>query len=175
MTARLKILVIDASIARAAGGKDAQHPDSVNAREFLRAVHDVGHKLGMTSAIRAEWDRHQSNFSLQWRKTMVARKRFVARAVPEDKSLRNEIDVLPASASDRGAMKKDCHLLEAALAFDKRIASKDDTVHQLFKTSATRVTKIRHLIWVNPLTEADTIQRWLKQGAPDKAVWELKA
>lgn len=169
-----KILVIDASIAHAAGGKDAQHPTSVYARDFLRNVLDFGHNIGMTPAIQEEWNRHQSNFSLQWRKTMVAKKKFIARPISEDIELRNKIAELPVSANKKAAMTKDCHLLEAALAFDQRIASKDDTVHELFKTASDNIEKIRSLVWTNPIQNPDAVRTWLKQGAPNKMEWQLR-
>ena len=43
-----KRLVIDASVARAAGGEDATYPISVSCRDFLKAVLDLSHRVVMT-------------------------------------------------------------------------------------------------------------------------------
>ena len=55
-----KRLVIDASVARAAGGEDATFPISVYCRDFLQAVLDISHRVVMTPDIRDEWNKHQS-------------------------------------------------------------------------------------------------------------------
>ena len=77
MSKSSKNLVIDASVARSAGGEDATYPTSVNCREFLKAVLDRGHKMVMTSDIKKEWDKHQSTFTDIWKRKMIAKKRFV--------------------------------------------------------------------------------------------------
>jgi hypothetical protein len=69
-----KLLVIDASVGRAAGGENATAPTSVNCREFLKSVLFICHRVVMTPEIKEEWKTHQSNFSREWRCQMVARK-----------------------------------------------------------------------------------------------------
>lgn len=166
MNPRSKTLVIDASVARAAGDASL-HPDSVHAREFLKAVLDICHKMGMTPAIKEEWDKHESHYARKWRKAMVARKKLVYSDVAEDTQLRTDIDALGLSEKSKAAMVKDCHLLEAALAFDRRIVAADDIARGLFQTSAAQLPSIRGLIWVNSRLEFAKVQTWLQEGAPD--------
>jgi hypothetical protein len=59
---RSRVLVIDASTARAAG-EVSMHPTSRGCREFQEAVRSHGHRMAMTEAIQAEWNKHQSRFA----------------------------------------------------------------------------------------------------------------
>jgi len=59
---RSRVLVIDASIARAAGDV-SMHPTSRNCRDFLQAVLDTCHRMALTTPIKEEWNRHQSRFA----------------------------------------------------------------------------------------------------------------
>jgi hypothetical protein len=68
-----KLLVIDASVAHAAGWSD--HPDSSAGRHFLRAVLDVCHQMVLTPEVAEEWRRHQSKYTRTWRTEMYARKK----------------------------------------------------------------------------------------------------
>ena len=63
-------------------------------------------------------------------------------------------------------MNKDIHLLEAALATDKIVASKEVEAHDLFEDVCSRVGEIRDVMWVNPVVEEESCIVWLKQGAP---------
>ena len=173
MSLEPKTLVVDASIAHAAGGEKAHHTNGIRARDFLIAVSKANHKIGMTPAIRDEWDRHQSDFARKWRKNMVATKKLVAQSVLKDEELRGMIDELDISQKGKLAMLKDCHLLEAAWAFDHRIASSDDIARNLFRQASLTIKIICELIWVNPIAEAEIVQNWLKQGAGEQPRWHL--
>ena len=72
---RSRVLVIDASIAKAAG-EISMHPTSRNCREFLQAVLKLCHRMAMTEAIQAEWNKHQTRFARGWRTSMVARRKL---------------------------------------------------------------------------------------------------
>src|SRR3954452_5022187 len=72
---RSRRLVIDASIARAAGDSST-HPTSRNCRDFLLIVLEICHRAVMTAPILEEWNRHQSRFASTWRKSMMARKKL---------------------------------------------------------------------------------------------------
>jgi hypothetical protein len=51
---RSKRLVIDASVARSAGGETAVFPTSKHCRDFLRATLETGHCVVMTPVIRSD-------------------------------------------------------------------------------------------------------------------------
>lgn len=168
-----KTLVIDACIAGNAG-EISQAPDSSNAREFLYAVRNFSHQVGMTTAILAEWDKHQSSFSRSWRVDMANRGRLIVNDVQESEELRNKINDLNVDAPIKAIMLKDCHLLEAAMFFDQRIVSSEKKAHRHFKNASAHISEIQNLLWVNPLTDAEAAQTWLKEGAPDKPEWQLR-
>ncbi len=147
----------------------AMYPTSVHCRDFLQTVYDTRHKMVMTQDIRAEWDKHASKatFARRWLTNMRRFKRIADVSIsPNTADLRNEIDYENVqSEKQRKAMHKDCRLLEAALATDKRVASLDETVRALYHSLAARVTSLREVIWVNPDKPEEESISWLKGGA----------
>ena len=57
-------------------------------------------------------------------------------------------------------MLKDAHLIEAALAADSRIASKDENARDHFRRLAATYATLRRIHWVNPAVEAEQIVAW---------------
>ena len=129
MSRRPTRLVIDASIA----GKGSQL-----CREFLHCVLNSDCHIAMTSELTREWNRHETKYSLIWRKSMTARKRVLWLADAPNDALRKQM-----STSD---MLKDAHLLEAALVTDKRIASNDERARSDFRG----IPLVRLVLWINP-------------------------
>jgi len=165
-----KLLVIDASVARAASGPDATYPTSVHCRDFLQAVLDICHRVVITPDIREEWNKHSSTFARKWRKTMVAKKKLVYRAdISAEEELCQKICGTIARETDLEAMLKDFRLIEAAMVADNTVISLDDKVRIIFDKAAERVGELRNVVWVNPDdTEAQPID-WLENGAqPEK-------
>ncbi|MDD9975742.1 MAG: hypothetical protein OXU27_17160 [Candidatus Poribacteria bacterium] len=172
----LKRLVVNASVALAAGGKGAIASVSINCTEFLETFRDeCPHHIVMTSELSEEWNAHQSNFADRWLKSMIARKRFDYITPPQDTALSNKIDTT-TKERDIEALRKDFHLLQAALATDQTIISLDETVRRLFKRASQQVGEIRNIIWVNPnrTTEEQPIT-WLQNGAPPEPHRQLSA
>ena len=85
-----RVLVIDASIARAAGDT-SNHPTSRNCCDFLQAVLKVCHRMAMTDPLREEWNKHQSRFARTWRVSMMARRKVVFLTIPAHHSLKERI------------------------------------------------------------------------------------
>jgi len=166
-------LVIDASVAKASGGKEATHPTAGAARDFLLAVLTICHKAVMTPEIRDEWDKHQSNFARRWRRSMVARKKINPVSPEESKNLGQQIDLIDIPQASKTAMLKDCHLIEAAIATERRIISLDATARELFSVASHNVKEIRDVIWVNPADDSGRKVAWLKDGAPVQVKWQL--
>jgi hypothetical protein len=63
---------------------------------------------------------------------------------------------------------KDCHLVEAALATDLRVASLDDRVRGHFGRLAGTIDVLRPILWVNPAIAEERVVDWLESGAPDQ-------
>lgn len=163
----LKRLVVDASVARAAGGEKASDPTSKQCRDFLLAVYTICHRIVLTPEIDDEWKRHQSGFVRKWRRWMDGPKKII-RLDPElaYKELFARIERLAASDQDREAMEKDFCLIEAALTADQIVVSRDETVRGLFAQASQAVEEVKTVIWVNPNKAKEQPIAWLKDGAP---------
>ncbi len=179
-----KRLVVDASVALAAGGGEATDSDveaknlvSINCTEFLETFrYKCLHHIVMTPEISEEWNRHQSKFTTTWLRSMVARKRFDYVKPSVNKALHDKIEKTTTRETEIEVMRKDFHLLEAALATDQTIISLDETIRRLFARTAERVGEIRDIVWVNPdHTEEDEPLDWLQNGAPPENHRKLRA
>ena len=70
-----KRLVIDASVARSAGGEDAIASQAKGCRDFLTVVLTICHSVTVTSEIQEEWNRHRSNFARRWLVSMYSKRK----------------------------------------------------------------------------------------------------
>ena len=167
-----KRLVIDASVARAAGGDDAIHPTSIHCRDFLQAVLENSHQVVMTPDIKHEWDKHQSRAARRWLRIMVSKKKLVPLSdLPANNELWDVCDRLAETDNQRQEMFKDLRLLEAALVTDKIVISLDDnTARKFFSRAAQEFEAIADIVWVNPNNvEEEQPIVWLENGAePEK-------
>ena len=162
-----KRLVIDTDAAQASGDEDATDPRAVNCRDFLKEVRSQNYRVVMTREISEEWKRHQSRFALEWRVSMDASRRVERIDPPEDNTLRDKVATTTNNENEIEALRKDFHLLQAALAKDQAIISLDETIRQLFKHASQQVGEIRNIIWVNPdRTTEEQPMAWLQNGAP---------
>ncbi|MCP4362973.1 MAG: hypothetical protein GY796_33630 [Chloroflexi bacterium] len=160
-----KKLVIDASVARAAGEESATHLVSKQCRDFLKAVLDICHHIIFTPDISEEWKKHKSNFSHRWLSSMYARKKvFRLQEVGIDLSATAQDGA--NNSTQEMAMLKDICLLEAALSSDFIVVSLDDTVKVLFSELAAQTTEIKEVMWINPTVNFDVHVIWLGEGAP---------
>ena len=172
-----KRLVVNASVARAAGGVEATASVSVSCTEFLETFRDeCPHHVVMTPELSEEWEENQSKFAATWLRSMIARKRFDYEDPPVNQALRDEIEGTATSENEIEDMQKDFHLLEAALVTDQTVVSLDETIRQLFARAAQLVGEIRDIIWVNPeRMEEEEPLVWLENGAPPDDHRKLRA
>jgi hypothetical protein len=101
---RSQSLVIDASVAQAAGPESAVHPTAKVCRDFLIAVLDLCHHAVFTEAIVDEWKRHQAGFAPQWRVSMFARKKIDRPDCPADDGFRRQLQETAADDEMADAM-----------------------------------------------------------------------
>lgn len=167
-------LVIDASIARAAGTTDA--PMSTRCREFMAAMLAT-ESLGcvLTPELREEWGRHASIYSVRWRAAMYSRRRVRGLLSAHDDGLRRNLARCARSIAGndpaqipgiQSAMEKDAHLLEAAIAARAPVASLDDKVRHHFSVCAQNNHSLRAIHWVNPTRQEENAVTWVRSGAP---------
>lgn len=162
-------LVIDASIARAAGGTEATYPTSKHCRDFLKATLTICHRMVMTPEIEDEWKAHQSKFASKWRRYMEGKKKIYRPTNTVNERLRAKLARIPVSSTTKAAMLKDIHLIEAALATDEIVISLDEKVRNFFKASAATLGESKTAVWLNPDKEEEAPIAWLENGAkPEK-------
>ena len=173
----MKRIVVNASVARAAGGEGATASVSINCTEFLETFRDnTPHHVVMTLELSEEWDEHQSNFAAAWLANMIATKRFHYVEFSQNRTLHEKIEATASQQKDINAMLKDFHLLGAALATDQIVISLDETIRTLFAQVSQRVSEIRDIIWVNPeRTTKEQPITWLKNGTPPEVQRQLSA
>lgn len=167
-----KRLVIDASVARAAGGEEAINPTSKSCRDFLKAVLEICHKVVMSPDVREEWKRHESRFSREWRLEMVSKRKLIPlRDIYINEELWSQIEGAADTDKKRAAMIKDLCLIEAAIVTDKVVVSLDDnTARSLFAQAANKIETLGNITWVNPDKPEEEPIDWLNNGAqPDEA------
>lgn len=167
-------LVLDASLARAAGGEAKTDPTSAHCRDFLKHVLSICHRLVMTDEIRDEWKRHESTFARTWRTALTARGKVTFIDAPADRTLRDRVEACFEDHATRQAAWKDCCLLEAALASQMRIGSLDEKARDAFARAARHVPEIAEVVWVNPAKSEDNALNWLVQGAPQDIARQLR-
>src|SRR5437868_1270443 len=128
-------LVIDASIAHAAGTLESRDPTGMHCRDFLMTVRGVCHRMAWSEAIAAEWNEHQSSFAAQWLVCMMN----ITKLRPVKDELSEELREAIEDSEDPNVvaiMLKDAHLIEAALATDSRLAALDETARGHFSRLA---------------------------------------
>lgn len=166
---KIKRLVVDASVASAAGGAKAVFPTSVNCRDFLLAFQELDHKVVMSKDILGEWRKHESGFSRRWRATMVAKKRvYPIKQRIIDATLRGKINAAKLRKRDCTELLKDCILIEAAIKTDKSVISLDETARILFAKLSNEISRLKIILWVNPDKTEDKAVAWLEAGAKNE-------
>jgi hypothetical protein len=162
-------LVVDASIAQSAGEGTDPSSESYLCRETLNSIKGTQLRLVMTVDIGREWDRHQSAWSRDWRTKMMVRQQVEVLRSLHDTQMRDDLLKLTGNVeAKRLAASDDVILLEAALATDKRVLSKERIAREFFADCAKRVRKLGHILWANPCRPEENSRDWLRSGAPDE-------
>ena len=165
-------LVVDASIAQAAGSTESKHPTGVLCRDFLLSIRSVCHRIAWTETINIEWNKHDSLFARQWRVSMLNLNKLRPVDCAEVSEIRESIREHCGDPDIVAIVLKDCHLVEAALATDRRIASLDERVRGHLRKLAGSVNALRPIVWVNPANPNEGAVEWLENGAPaEKKRW----
>ena len=155
-------IVVDASVARAAGGEDAIYPVSKQCRDILSAILNICHHVVMTTNIYSEWKQHQSTFSRKWHFQMLGRKKVDISGDVGDELLFSNIDDLDFDDAIKTIMKKDLLLIHAARATDRIIISLDKQARRHFAAAATDIPLLRDIVWMDPDEDFETLTKWLE-------------
>ncbi len=168
---RPRRLVIDTDVVYSAG--ESEHPTASASRNFLETVLEVGHRVVMTDAIQAEWDRNiikrksEYSYSRKWFTRMTDQGKVVEVDGERDDMLRKRIDAL-VPPEQRNLAAKDVHLIEAAIATDRLVTSNDERVRGAYRGVANEVEELKQIVWVNPTKDEERPIEWLQNGATDE-------
>ena len=158
-------IVVDASVLAPTGP-----PEGPRCWRFLRTFRKkTSHRIVFSRELREECRRHETLFSKQWLTSMYAARRVDDHDATTDEDLRLAIRRVPGKEAERQAMLKDAHLLEAALATDRAIASRDERLRGLLRAKISHLRAVRPVVWVNPGREEEDAVAWLIQGAKAEA------
>lgn len=168
-------IVVDASIAHAAGTTDA--PTSSNCREFLFGLRDATQcHCVFTAELRDEWKRHASFLSAKWQTSMYSRRRVTNLPEASNDQLRAHLDECAGTIAEQAdtarhkkisaALAKDAHLVEAAIQAGNRVASLDDAVRGYLNACAKTHASLKRIVWVNPNNADEQARNWIQAGAP---------
>ena len=172
-------IVVDASVARSAG--ESQNPQARECRRVLDAISDYGHDLAMSGPLQQEWFKSRSAhgepyasyasvYALRWFVDMRVKRRVVWIEIEGTVQLRQ--DILKAIPQDsRKQVRKDLHLVETALAADRRVLALDEKIRKHFRRAGQIVQQLCTILWLNPVH--DPASHWLEQGAPDQKEYHL--
>jgi hypothetical protein len=124
-----------------------------------------GYAMVWTEAIAEEWSRHASPFAIRWRVQMASSQRIIEVDDARDDELREAIQQAAAAMEAGGIMQKDTHLVEAALATERTVTSRDDRARGWFAKTSGRNARLAKIVWVNPDMPEETPIEWLRGGA----------
>lgn len=141
------LLVVDTSVIQAAG--ESEHPVSSACRNCLLAICTICHHVAVTDSMRDEWNSHMSRFSRKWRTSMAARGKPIQIVDPESVY----IDVSGLSERERTAVEKDCFLVEAALATDSVVVTRDDEFRRILTKTPQGANILSRIRWINPVND----------------------
>jgi hypothetical protein len=161
---RSKRIVVDASVARSAGWESTPDAISRQCREVLEGILRICHRAVFSQECLAEWRRHRSGYARRWLVQMFSRRKVILAEAVQDDGFRLRLFAVAVSETDRTALEKDAHLIEAALGHDRIVLSRDEAIREILKVAAGRVRELRTIQWANPATE-EGIVRWLEGGA----------
>ena len=175
-----KLLVVDASVMRAAGGEGATDPAPANARDTLKAILSVCHKVCDSADLREERKRQQSRFAKLWFTQMHARRKVVICKPPSCAEILADIRSFPSiTQGDIAAVEKDIHLIAAALISDRIVLSWDNRVavaiRKVCVDRATLTSKVvGDVLWIDPIVDKGALHAWLSETGPARPSWQLR-
>jgi len=138
-------------------------------RAVLEAILEARHRIALDAEGLREWKKHRSSYARGWLVRMFARKLALLLGDVREEQLRERIRESAAKLSDRRALEKDCHLVEAALQADRVVISRDEVVRNLFRQGCSRVEELRAILWANPERGEEGTVEWVRAGAkPEK-------
>lgn len=160
-----KRLVIDANVARGAGGGHPKTSSSKNCRDALVIVRSSCHRLILNPYLLVEWGKWMSPFSRTWLVAMKSEGKLDIIPDTRHDVLRKEIEQIAENRKEFSVMQKDLALIETALKVDKSVISCDVEARVLYQQAALEVYLLADIVWVNPNEVDENPMVWLQEGA----------
>lgn len=104
---------------------------------------------------------------------MIGKKRVLFLGDTRDDHLRSRLEATCTLDSQKQAVLKDAHLVEAACQTDRIVISRDEIVRDLFRKACPQVQEIRDVSWANPDIEDERVVDWLTSGAKSEVARRL--
>ena len=95
---------------------------------------------------------------------MVSRRKLVRTSDEDYPGVDGAIAAVGLSAKAAKELRKDIHLVHAALWTDRVIFSLDCAARDGFRNLSPHVGRIKRLKWLDPGNEYEQVQAWLKGG-----------
>lgn len=151
-------LVVDTDVGHAAGSSN--DPIAAACSAVLARIYQGGFTVLMTPEMNAEWKRHESGYTKDWRLRMEVKDRILYQSLPPNQRLRETLEAVPLTPAQRAILDKDIHLLEAAMAADHPVISKDEKVRRVLCVCCSRIPELETIVWVNPVLDAPILDHW---------------
>ncbi|MGH9343963.1 MAG: hypothetical protein ACRD19_09410 [Terriglobia bacterium] len=168
-----KQLVVDVNLVYASGDlkfnptfDPVQSNSADRSRHCLQAIWEEEHIAVFSSSLREEWNRHarHNKYVQKWLERMAVKGRIL-----EEDGERFANLASPASAclatEAQGAMKKDFHLVQSALASGQLVLSNEARFPQHVAVACGAVEELLRLHYGNPAVEGESCRLWIKAGA----------
>ncbi len=169
-----RVMVVDANVAMAAG--TGHRPPAPECLRTLTTILSVCHRVAFTPQLWDEWKRRASRQAKGWQRQMVGRKKVVAASSPTEApamrsdgelaGLEKAIDRRFPCEKERAEVRKDLHLVCAAVECCAPVISNDDTARRRFHRLAQDCRRLGSVEWTNPSCPAENVDAWLDEGAP---------
>jgi hypothetical protein len=104
--------------------------------------------------IKEEWDRHMSNYTRKWRRSMAARKKALVPVAPDPISLRMQ----DFSSKSQIEIAKDLRLIESAFAVDRIIVTNDNALLDALRETEEGQKLLSAVVWINPVSDPRAIE-----------------
>ena len=103
---------------------------------------------------------------------MYGKKQVDRNEIEPYKDLRERID-MAVTPKQKAIVIKDVHLIEAAIATDRLVASQDERARRAFGNASANVSELKQIVWVNPTQDEEKPIDWLRDGAKTEAHRQL--
>ncbi|MFA4839198.1 MAG: hypothetical protein WC703_06975 [Candidatus Neomarinimicrobiota bacterium] len=142
-----RVLVVDSSVIQSAGSSPT------SCRKALEDILAICHHVVLTEKILEEWNRHFTNYSLNWYFDMTSRGKTDPKNETELGELQQKLSTIPIDEDIRNILKKDLLLIEAACSADGIIVTCDDRFKNHFNNHRESLGFNKEIIWINPVRQ----------------------